>query len=300
MSITAQDQEKRRVLEMLSAGSISVDEAQDLLEALKSEAPRPEQPQVDQGAVNAVKVVGTFRALKIIGDPSVKGAVGVGPHRARQEGGTLIFEEMDDDDPGFTLFGPPHFDPATESDDEEFGKLARVVTRRNFRFQGTINGKDFKVGRGNPPVLKVRMNPSLPLDIEMTAGAVKVIDVTGPIKANLTAGSGRFSGIHSPIEIGVEAGTVNVEGLFDEGTSSIHCTAGRVRVELAPGSDVTVTAKATLGKVSLPHSDGRREEWQGIGTGQKEIKIGQGTSSLDIDATTGSVVVDHAGSSHQP
>ena len=304
---------KRKILEMVSAGQINVDEATRLLEALK-EAPEPGRGRsgfvtkevrrtvnddVDSGPVERVRVVGTFRALRILGDESVQGAIGEGEfQKVRQEDGTLIFEESQDEDKegSFMLFGPrnlrgSHFE---DDDDEEGFGFRKEKRAKRVRFSGTINGRQFRFGEGGPPVLRIRMNPDLPLEIDMTAGSAKVNGVHGPITANLTAGSGRFEDIRSPIKIGLDAGSVNVQGLFNEGDSEIRCTAGKVRVELDRSSNVSIKASATLGRIALPDDGERDSEWQGVGTGRRQSKVGDGRASLDIEATTGSVVVELA------
>jgi hypothetical protein len=230
----------------------------------------------------------------------LQGAVGEGEfEKVRQEDGTLIFEESQDEDRegSFMLFGPrnlrgrSHFEDADDSTGEGFAVRKEKRTKR-VRFGGTINGRQFNFGDGGPPVLRIRMNPDLPLEIDMTAGSVKVQGVHGPITANLTAGSGRFDDIRSPIKLGVDAGSLNVRGLFNEGDSEIRCTAGKVRVELDRSSNVSIKARATLGRISLPDDSGKDSEWQGVGTGKRESKIGDGRAKLDIEATTGSVVVE--------
>jgi hypothetical protein len=64
-----------------------------------------------------------------------------------------------------------------------------------------------------------------------------------------------------------------------------------VRLDLDEGSSVRITARATLGRISLPKS----KEWQGIGGGRREVTIGGGDGTLDIEATTGAAIVEAAG-----
>lgn len=279
MSIETTTDERRKILEMVAAGTLSPGDAADLLSAVeKSGQTAGELPAVTDTHdtdISAIKVIGTFRALRIEGDPSIKGAVASGPHRARNENGVMVFEDDErDDEGGYILFGSPR----------ESGRRVNI--------KGKINGKEFNFGGTRPPALTIRMNPDLALEIEITAGSVKVEDVRGPIDANITAGSGRFVGIHSPIQAAVEAGALYVSGIFDSGSSHLRCSAGKIRVELDEGSDVAVTARATLGKIQLPGSEGREVNWQGIGTGSREAKIGAGTGKLDLEATTGSVIVE--------
>lgn len=262
------DTDRRRILEMVAQGRISAQEAAELLASVGKAAPPPEEegrPQVEK-----VRVIGTFRALEISGDPSLVGAVAEGLHRVRTENGTLVFEEepFQEGEPDFVLFGPG---------------------RRGKRINVRINDRQFSIGDPQKiRALRIRMNPDLPLEVEMTAGSARVRGVRSPITASLTAGSGRFEGIRSPIKLNVDAGSLRVEGLFDRGDSEIRCTAGRVSVELDPKSSVRITARATLGKISLPGG----EEWKGMGGGKREATIGDGKATLDIEATTGKVDVE--------
>ncbi|HVF12684.1 MAG TPA: hypothetical protein VNA87_06325, partial [Actinomycetota bacterium] len=233
MSTTQRTDEQRRILEQVATGELSPEEAARLMESLTPQQTQPPSQDYSE-EITGVRVVTTFKTVRIQGDPSVSGAVAQGEHRVRTQDGKMIFEEEENSEqPGYVLFGPRN---------------------RRFRFAGTINGKKIQIGEGPdiPPVLDIRMNPSLPLEIEMTAGTVNVNGVEAEITATITAGSGMFGGVRSPIKASVDAGSLNIQGVFDRGESNIRCTAGKVSVGLEPGSDVKIRARATLGKVSLP------------------------------------------------
>jgi hypothetical protein len=265
-------EERRKVLDMVAAGELSPEEASRLLTSLDG---RPEEAssraiEPAAGEIARVRVVGTFRNVRIEGDSSISTATATGPHKARLEEGTMVFEEdPDSEQDGYVIFGPQARRPRRIRISADFGK------GRTFRWQ-------------NPPaVLHIRMNPELPLEVELTAGSARVWDVTGPIRANLTAGSARFEGVRSPFVAAVEAGSINVSGIFDRGDSEIRCTAGKVRIDLERGSSVKIAARANLGKVALPGG----EEWQGIGGGTRKTTVGGGSGTLDIEAVTGAVFV---------
>jgi hypothetical protein len=311
-------QTRRNLFEMVASGRVSPDDAARLLDALQrspldesdqeavlgeiasekisaeqaierlapngsASSPRNERNPTDvrlregrsihdDDTINAIRVSGTFRTLRVEGDTSVRGAVAEGPHEVRNKDGVLVFEDYaDEDDPGFTLFGPR-------------------FRRGRIQLSGKINGKEFSFGENVPHELRIRMNPELPLEIDLTAGSARVRDVSGPIRATLAAGTARFEGIQSPFVAVVDAGSLNVHGLFDRGESEIRCTAGKVRIELDEESSVRITARATLGKISLPH----KKDWAGIGGGRREVIVGEGKGTLDIEATTGAAVVEMA------
>ncbi|MGH9196593.1 MAG: hypothetical protein ACRD1T_12725 [Acidimicrobiia bacterium] len=264
------DDQRRNILHKVASGELAPDEAAVLLDSLeKEQAPQPPSPPIQEPEdVMAVRVDGSFRHLRIEGDPSVKAAVAQGPHVVRMQGKTMVFEE-DPEDEAFVLFGP-----------REPGRSMRINS--DIR----IGRRRFRLG-GQPPELRIRMNPSLALDIDITAGTARVEEVKGPITAKLAAGSAWFEGVHSPFNASIDAGSLHVAGLFDRGESSIRCTAGKVNIDLDKQSDVRIKARATIGKISLP--DGG--EWSGLGAGKRVMTIGKGEGKLDIEAITGSVIV---------
>jgi hypothetical protein len=265
------DAEQELVFESIRSGNATPDEAIGLLLA-ETKAPARAVTAIDiDQKINAIRVVGTFRTLRVEGDPSVHSAVAEGPHEVRTKDGVMIFEEyMDPEDQGFVVFGPR--------------------LRRRIRGSFAINGKEYTIGRNAPLELRLRMNPELPLEIDMTAGSARVQGVSGPVRATIAAGSARFEDIRSPFVASVDAGSLNVRGLFDRGHSEIRCTAGRVRLEIEKGSSVRITARATLGRISLP----KGKQWQGIGGGRREVTLGEGEGTLDIEATTGAAIVEEA------
>lgn len=264
------EDEQERVLADVSSGELTPDDA---LNRLAPEGPGRALESIDADEkITAVRVSGTFRTLRVEGDVAVRGAVAEGPHQVRTKNGVMVFEDYaDEDDPGFTLFGPR-------------------FRRGRFQLSGKINGREFSFGDSVPHELRIRMNPDLPLEIDLTAGSARVHDVFGPVRATLAAGTARFEGVRSPFVAVVDAGSLSVQGLFDRGDSEIRCTAGKVRIELDRASSVRITARATLGKISLPEG----KDWAGIGGGKREVTVGDGKGTLDIEATTGAAVVEMA------
>lgn len=272
--MTVEADERRKILEMVAEGSLTPSEASTMLDAGPQSPPQTTADDFDE--VTAVRILGTYRSLRVIGDSSLRGAHAEGRHRARTDGTTLVIEDDSEFEGNTFIFGVPG---------------GQRGPRGQRRVHGRINGREFRLG-GQPPALVVRMNPELPLDIEMTAGSVTVTGIRSQIKASLTAGSGRFEGVVSPFDIQVEAGTVRVDGRLREGKSAVRCSAGKVSIDLDHDSDVRIVAKATLGKISLPDGGGGREsQWAGMMIGEKETTIGQGTGLLDIEAVTGAVAV---------
>jgi hypothetical protein len=198
--------------------------------------------------IRRLRVIKQLGPAEIIGDPSIRDAVVEGQHQARIEGDTMIIEGHILDESGGFIFGSP----------------------RN-------------VGKGR---LLIRVNPRLSLDLQLQAGNCRVSGVEGPIRADVQAGSATIEGFSKPIDLAVQAGSVKATGRLDDGESRIACDAGSVNLQLERGSSVRVTARANMGKVTLPVGS------TGVaGRGTQDVTIGDGTGSLRIDTTMGSVIV---------
>ena len=264
---------KREILNQVRDGVITAEEGMARLEELSAEEPEPRRPaatataqpavpntpQASTGPAKAVKVVSQFGSAEVVADPSVTGAVADGPHRARLDGDTLVIEHV----------------PFQEEDTFTFGVAGRRVE---------INGFDFK-GRRN---MKVRMNPDLPLTASVQAGSFRVDGVHGPINAEVQAGSCIVNDFRGPINVIAQAGSVTASGRIDSGDSKIRCEMGSVRVSLDKQSSVRITARTTLGKVTI---DGDSGEFAMAAQGAKAVTIGGGAGTLDIEGTMGSVRV---------
>ncbi len=84
------------------------------------------------------------------------------------------------------------------------------------------------------------------------------------------------------------AGSIRIEALLTEGASRIRCDAGSVRLHLEKGSNVLVRARPELSNMTLPGHG----VVSGFGPGEREeVKIGDGTATLDIDANMSKVTV---------
>ncbi len=248
--------------------------------------PSPTPPGTD-GAVQRVRVVGSFRSARIVGDPTVREAVAEGPHVARREGDLLIVESAlhEPDLPGFVFnrgrwnwnwhlgFPREPMGHAGPRGPEPGRRRARESWERSW-------------GRGE---LTVRMRPDLPLEVELTAGELRADGVTGPLRFEVRAGSARIEHARGPVEANLAAGSLRLGALLTEGASRIRCDAGSVRVHLERGSSVLVRARAELSKLVLPDGRGVVGTWSP--EGREEVKVGGGAATLDVDASMSSVAV---------
>jgi hypothetical protein len=280
---------RRQILEDVAQGRLSPEEAAGLLDALEAE---PAEGQAagegagEPGTVRRVRVSGTFRVARILGDPGVVEAVARGPHAVRREGDTLvILGEPDEPEPGFAFGGPYGLrwripTPPPPPGWEPPGAAGRVRRDR------WLWGAPFQ---RRLPELEVRVNPEMPLDVELWAGTLLVTGVKGPLDIDVSAGSARVVGFAGPLDVRVAAGTVHAAGVLRDGASRVRCDAGRVHVHLERGSSVRVRAKADLGRVSLPGGKGP-DGWV-IGGGFHQAVVGDGAATLDVEAAMGDVTV---------
>lgn len=240
---------QREILTQVAAGQISAEEAATRLEALDQGAPAAAQaPAAPAG--REVRVVSQFGAADVIGDPTVAFAVADGPHKARQDGDTMVIEHEPIEDAGSFIFGD------------------RGATWRGRR-------------------LVVRMNPDLALAASVQAGNVRVDGVHGPITAEVQAGNCSLSDFRGPLNLSVQAGNVSANGRLSSGTSRIRCEMGAVKIGLDRASSVRISARTTMGRLSLDTGAERSTSTAGM----REVTIGAGAATLDVECTMGNVKV---------
>ena len=120
----------------------------------------------------------------------------------------------------------------------------------------------FGASRGGRPIpgssLRIRMNPSLELDVRLDAGSLSISTLRAPIRARMSAGPITIEDFTAPLDVSVNAGAIRAVGVLTYGESRIKSDAGAVRVELTPDSNVRILADAALGKIVLPGQDANR------------------------------------------
>jgi hypothetical protein len=252
---------QREIINQVASGKISAEEGAARLESLDAAEPTSQTSSaaLPAGApTRRVRVASVIGAAEIVGDPSVTYAVAEGPHRARQEGDTMVIEQggLDENE---------HF---------SFGSGDRRIA---------INGFDF--GRRK---LRVRMNPSLALHTQVNAGSLRIEGVHGPISGEVLAGSCRISDFEAPFDLSIQAGNLTASGRLVSGASTVRCEMGNVVINLEKGSSVKVTARTTMGKVAVDSGGG---EPMFLGQSGKDVTVGSGAGTLDIDCTMGNVRV---------
>ncbi|TAN32379.1 hypothetical protein EPN29_09430 [bacterium] len=258
--------QQREILNQVAAGTITPEEGAARLEALETAATANADPAITppsalpgSSATRQVKVVSQIGTAEIVGDPSVAYVIAGGPHRARQEGETMVIDHLPLDEAGNFSFG--------------HGGERRFV----------INGFDIQRRK-----LTVRMNPDLALIASVQAGNVRVDGVHGPITGEVQAGNCKILDFRGPLDLVVQAGNVSASGRLDRGASRVRCEMGSVKVNLEQGSSVRITARTTLGKVGI---EGAGSERARVGQSGNDVTIGSGAATLDVECTMGNVKV---------
>jgi hypothetical protein len=245
---------QREILNQVAAGTLSAEEGAARLEALETEPPAPSasrpSPTPDGGTgVKQVRVFARLGNTEIIGDPAISYAVAEGPHKARQEGDTMIIEQSPlDGEVGFEFSRP----------------------------EGRIRIPSVDIGGK----LIVRMNPALALAAKTQAGNLQISGVKGAVTAEVQAGNCDIADFRGPMNLKVTAGNITARGRLDSGASAIRCQMGEVRVVLDRTSSVRIKARTTLGEISFENVEP---------AGNNEVTIGSGAGSLDCDCTMGTI-----------
>lgn len=236
-------------MSLVAAGTITAEEGAARLQALESDTTPPEPPRAfppPAAGIRRVQLNSRFGNAEIIGDPTVTGAVAEGPHRARQDGDTILIDQS-------LIGGETNF---------EFSR-SRI----------SIPGFDRSSN------LTVRMNPALALRTRVQAGNLRIRGVDGPITSEVQAGNCVVEGFAGPVTLSVSAGNLEASGRLDGGNSVIRCQMGEVNVDLDKTSNVRITAHTTLGQVDV---EGARDQVVGTGAGSLEIRCTMGDVKVRV------------------
>ncbi len=273
------------ILEDLAAGRIDASEAARRIDALKAAAEQtPTEPSDDEIAgdtdhpgqhasgvfnqppfvedvpptprratgakgVERVSVRAVARRVRIVGDGTVATVSVDGPHVLRRTGAVLEVTSDGDVGPnldGFILRPPRSFDDLRA------------------------------IGLGKE--LLVRVNPTIAVDAEVTAGALTTEGVPFLGKIRVTAGGATLDRIREANDVLVQAGSATIRGDIATGRSRIRCESGSLDIQLGDRSSVTVRTDVQLGKVSWAGTDNDNVD---------EVVIGNGAARLDVGVVMG-------------
>lgn len=222
-----------------------------------------EQPPAGRRASGArlLRVQVAAGTVAVVADAAVHEVVVEGPHRLRRDGDRLLLEGSD-------LAGG-------------FSLVPRLGARRG-------------------AALTVRVAPTLPLEVSVDAGRLRVRGCRGGLVARVGAGSielvdvapGVGSGGSGVVEASADAGSVALTARPREGRWALRSALGRVSATLASDSDVRVTAAAELGRVRVPQPAAASGAHPAVEAEGHALVLGRGTALLDLRSDLGSVTVE--------
>lgn len=214
-----------------------------------ADAPSSQRRPSGSKGVDKISVRAVGRRVRIVGDPAVATASAEGPHVLRRNGSVLEVSsdgELGPNLDGFSILRPPR------SLDEL---------------------RAFGLGKE----LYLRINPSILLDVEVTAGSLACSDVPYLGKVRLTAGGAELSGVAELDDVLVQAGSAAIKGSIATGRSRVRVESGQLTIELDDRSNVTVHSEAQLGRIT----------WAGSSTALDEVVLGNGSARLDVGVVMG-------------
>jgi hypothetical protein len=209
---------------------------------------------VNTAGVERISVRAIGRRVRIIGETSVATLSADGPHVLRRNGSVL--EVSSDGELGASLDG--------------FSILRAPRNLDDFRSLGL--GKE----------LFLRVNPSIIVDVEVTAGSLTTERVPHLGKIRVTAGGARLLDVAEINDALVQAGQATIKGAIKTGRNRIRAESGSLSITLHDESNVTVKTEAQLGRVS----------WSGGHTGAgDEVVMGNGSARLDVEVVMGHAAI---------
>ena len=213
---------------------------------------KPEEPKpVNTSGVQRISVRAVGRRVRIIGETAVATLSADGPHVLRRNGAVL--EVSSDGELGASLDG---------------FSILRGVPRNMEDLRALGLGKE----------LLLRVNPSIVVDVEMTAGNLNTERVPHLGKVRVTAGGAKLLDVTEINDALVQAGSATIKGAIKTGRNRIRAESGSLSITLGDDSNVTVTGESQLGRIS----------WAGGHSGAgDEVVMGNGSAKLDVEVVMG-------------
>jgi hypothetical protein len=213
---------------------------------------KPDEPKpVNTSGVQRISVRAVGRRVRIIGETAVATLSADGPHVLRRNGPVL--EVSSDGELGASLDG---------------FSILRGVPRNMEDLRALGLGKE----------LLLRVNPSIVVDVEMTAGNLNTERVPHLGKVRVTAGGAKLLDVTEINDALVQAGSATIKGAIKTGRNRIRAESGSLSITLGDDSNVTVTGESQLGRIS----------WSGGHTGAgDEVVMGNGSAKLDVEVVMG-------------
>ena len=224
-----------------------------------------------QEPVTTIRLKTSYRSIQLIADPAVAQIHVLGEHSIRHEGPALIIATA----------GPLDND----NEDDERPDLARNFGHFSFsHLPRTIAwARSWREHQ-----LTVRINPALRLELDVTGADVKATGFEAGLSARVVASSLRADKLHGTLDVDALSSSVKLTGI-PTGDCRIMCESSSVRLSLAVGSDLKITATNRMGRLVLPDLPPSTLSFEGESS---ETTIGDGHDRLTLDAVMSSVTVN--------
>ncbi|HYP44780.1 MAG TPA: hypothetical protein VEQ66_06250, partial [Propionibacteriaceae bacterium] len=206
-----------------SASSAPAPEPEESPASEPEAAEEPAHPKpVNTGGVNRISVRAVGRRVRIVGESSVATLSADGPHVLRRNGSVL--EVSSEGEMGASLDG--------------FSILRAPRNLDDIRSLGL--GKE----------LFLRVNPSLVVDVEVTAGSLHTEGVSHLGRIRVTAGGAKLLDVGEINDALVQAGQATIKGSITTGRSRVRAESGSLIIQLGDDSNVTIYGESQRGRVS--------------------------------------------------
>ncbi len=209
------------ILQAVAAGTLDPQTASGMIARMRQGGEDAGSGSAPPPPVSEVLVKAGAVRLVIIGDPAVDQAVAEGPHRMERRDGTLVIRTNTAE--GDFATTPPR--------SALMNWLTSVMDRAS-------------------QTLTVRVNPALPLRVLIVGGSLDLSGATAGTSVGVEAGAARLEGGEGPLQVDVVSGSAKVDWTFS-GDSTVRADMGSAQIRVRPGSDVRITAEATLGQATV-------------------------------------------------
>jgi hypothetical protein len=215
-------------------------------------------------AVRAVRLQSAYRQITVIADAGVRQVMVSGEHTVRREGDLMIVD-------GGLFVSRPGWERGEQGSGFSFAALPRTVAW----------------ARAMPDAqLTLRINPELPLQLDLTGASVRLAGMEAGVRARLLACSFKVDRLRGPVDLDLR--TSSMKGtLGPTGSSRISVEQSSLKIALLPDVGVDLSATNRMSKIMLPGVTSK-----GAGTGETiRSRVGSGVADLAIDALMSSVAV---------
>lgn len=251
------DTRLQEILDDVAAGRISPERANALLAGSDVADPGSGFGGGERsGRVTNIRLRAVGRRVRVIGEPFLTTLSVEGPHVMEQQGDTYL----------------------VTSD----GELVPSLDKFQLRVPSVREVQERLVDLTRE--LVVRVNPKLPLELDITAGSLTVERVPRITSMRMTAGSAKVRDIIGPIDVHLQGGSITLEGPISRGDSLIKIEQGQLNLNLTDGASVQVLLDGNLSRMI----------WNGESGGAATRVVGAGAATLRLESIMANVVVKEA------